>query len=81
LRRFQTLPKYLRRSQASEYLESRWGIRCSKNYLAKLGVVGGGPPFRRRNRDVLYEPAALDAWAEAKISGPVNSTAEELSAA
>jgi hypothetical protein len=72
--------KYLRRRLASQYLQDRWGIRCSPGYLAKLAVIGGGPPFRKANRDPLYAPADLDAWAESRISAPMNSTAE-LSAA
>jgi hypothetical protein len=75
--------KYLRRKEASEYLQNRWGIRCAPGYLAKLAVTGGGPPFRKRNRDPLYAPSDLDAWVESKIGPLVSSTAElaELSAA
>jgi hypothetical protein len=75
-----TYPKYLRRKQASQYLQEVWGIRCGHNTLAKLAVVGGGPRFHKAGRDPLYTPADLDAYAQAKISGPMSSTAE-LSAA
>jgi hypothetical protein len=73
-------PKYLRRKLASQYLQEHWGIRCGHNYLARLAVIGGGPVFHKSGRDPLYTIGDLDAWAESRISGPMNSTAE-LSAA
>jgi hypothetical protein len=68
--------KYLRRKLASQYLQDYWGIRCSPRYMAKLAVTGGGPPFRKANRDPLYDPADLDAWAQSKIGSLAHSTAE-----
>jgi hypothetical protein len=73
-------PKYLRRKRASQYLEDRWGIRCKPNYLAKLAVVGGGPPFRKANRDPLYDPKDLDTWAQERIGPLVHSTSERSAA-
>lgn len=67
---------YLSRKVASEYLFSTWGIKRSPNYLAKLAVIGGGPPFRKAGRDPLYAPSDLDAWALAKLGPLVRSTAE-----
>ena len=62
---------------ASSYLEKRWGVRRAPAYLAKLRVVGGGPAFRRvGSRDVAYEEAELDRWAESLISRPLRSTSE-----
>jgi hypothetical protein len=46
--------------------------------LAKLAVVGGGPPFSKAGRQVLYEQSALDEWALSRISAPVRSTSELL---
>ena len=45
--------------------------------LNKLRVVGGGPAFRKvGSKHIAYEEAALDAWAQGLISGPLNSTSE-----
>jgi hypothetical protein len=64
-------PTYLRRAQAADYVRSRWGIPCSQAHLNKLASLGGGPVFRRAGRWPLYIAADLDAWAEVKITGPV----------
>ena len=64
-------------TSASEYLRDRYGINRAPSYLQKLRVVGGGPEFRRiGGRDVAYEEAALDAWAQLLISKPLRSTSE-----
>ena len=69
-------PPFLRRHEAARYLKSRFGFGTSRT-LAKLACVGGGPPFRKvGSRIVLYEPAALDAWALSRISGPKQHTSE-----
>jgi hypothetical protein len=71
-----TTSKYLNRKAAREYLLSTWGLRRSVNYLAKLAVVGGGPAFRKANREPLYTPEDLDAWATELIGPRVHSTSE-----
>jgi hypothetical protein len=68
--------KYLNRKAASTYLLSTWGLRRSGNYLAKLAVVGGGPPFRKAGRDPLYTVEDLDGWASSLIGPRVRSTSE-----
>ena len=70
-------PNYLSRNFASEYLLITWGIKRSPKYLAKLAVIGGGPPFRKAGRDPLYAPPDLDAWVE-EIMGPVVRSTSEL---
>jgi excisionase family DNA binding protein len=48
--------------------------RCSKSYLDKLRVYGGGPPFLRiGKRKILYRKSDLDAWT---ASRRYNSTSE-----
>jgi hypothetical protein len=69
-------PKYRNRKQASLYLKEKWCLKRSPNYLAKLAVVGGGPAFRKANRDPLYTDEDLDAYAENQIGPRVNSTSE-----
>ena len=71
-----TTCKYLNRKAASEYLLAAWGLRRSVNYLAKLAVIGGGPAFRKANRDPLYTTEDLDAWASSLIGPRVGSTSE-----
>jgi hypothetical protein len=67
---------YLRRRAAAEYMRKNCGIPCSAKTLAKLACIGGGPVYRRFGRIPLYLIADLDAYAEAKISKPVQSTSE-----
>lgn len=66
---------YLRREEAAQYLQARYG-QYTRDTLAKLAVVGGGPPFRKLGQRPLYRPADLDAWARARMSKLVHSTAE-----
>lgn len=68
--------RYLRRTEAAAYVRLRWGMPCSRQWLAKLAVTGGGPVFRKAGRTPLYAPADLDAWAEARIGAPQRSTSD-----
>jgi len=63
----------LRRTQAAEYIVANFGFPLSPKTLAKLAVVGGGPPFKRAGRFPLYDADHLDAWAEGKI-GPLQTS-------
>jgi hypothetical protein len=70
-------PKYLNRPAASEYLQSRYGLRCSKQTLAKYATVGGGPEYiPAGSRQILYTQQALDNWAAARMGKPRRSTSE-----
>jgi hypothetical protein len=71
---------YLRRDQAATYIQETCGFPCSRQWLAKLAVTGGGPAFRKASRFPLYDRADLDDWARNRIGQRVRSTAE-LSAA
>ena len=71
-----SLSPYMRRRQAAEYLRTVCGIPCTEKTLAKLASVGSGPIYRLFGRIPLYAPADLHAYAQAKISAPVRSTAE-----
>ena len=64
---------FLRRSDAAAYITERYG---SRQWLAKLAVIGGGPLFRKAGRYPIYEPSELDRWAEARIGPPQRSTSE-----
>jgi hypothetical protein len=71
-----SIPVYLRRRSAAEYLRQHWGVPCSEKTLAKLACVGGGPAYHRFGRIPLYTRADLDEFARAKIGNPVRSTSE-----
>jgi hypothetical protein len=68
--------RFLRRSEAAQYVHDVWGYPLSPKTLAKWAVVGGGPTFRKAGRFPLYDPAQLDEWVKAKLSRPVKSTSE-----
>jgi hypothetical protein len=68
-------PKYMRRKEAAARLRGRYGWG-GYSTLAKLAMTGDGPPMRKVGHMVLYDILELDAWAEAKISGPRYSTSE-----
>jgi hypothetical protein len=73
----QTQPEsvvFLRRIAAAKYIQDRYGLRCSKQTLAKLATLGGGPIFRSAGRTPLYAPADLDEWALSRIGKPRTST-------
>lgn len=72
----QRIVKLLRRDEAAAYLEATHGQPCTKQYLAKLAVTGGGPNFQKAGRFPLYAPKELDRWALARLTKPVASTAE-----
>jgi hypothetical protein len=68
--------RLLRRSEAANYVQERWGYPLSPKTLAKLAVVGGGPKFRKASRFPLYEVVWLDEWVRSKLSLPVSSTSD-----
>lgn len=71
-----TPPNYLRRKDAAFYITGRWGFPCSRQWLAKLAVVGGGPLYRKAGRTPIYAPSDLDAWAIERIGAPQRSTSD-----
>lgn len=52
------LPAFLTNSEAAEFL------RLSPRTLEKQRVTGGGPPFRKFGRRVLYSRTDLQLWAD-----------------
>ena len=70
--------RFLRRKQAADYISRSWGIPLSPRTLAKLAVVGGGPPFRKAGRFPMYEPADLDAWVERRLGPKRTSTSDRV---
>jgi hypothetical protein len=74
-------PVFLRRADAADYLQQKYGLRCAKQTLAKLAVLGGGPVFRNAGRVPLYAPKDLDDWALSRIGKPRTSTSTLVDAA
>jgi hypothetical protein len=68
--------RFLRRRQAAQYLRDKWGVPCAEKTLAKLAVIGGGPPYRIFGRMPLYDSETLDAWVRSKLSPQFTSTSE-----
>jgi len=66
--------RFLRRAEAATYVTERYGFPCSRQWLAKLAVVGGGPVFRKAGRYPIYRPVDLDRWAQARIGPEQHST-------
>jgi hypothetical protein len=67
--------RFIRRPEAARYLKDKYGFGASRT-LAKGVVTGDTPVFHKAGRIVLYTREALDAWALAKISGPLKSSSE-----
>lgn len=67
---------YLARADAALYVRNTYAFPCSRQWLAKLAVVGGGPVYRKAGRTPLYAPGDLDEWASARIGSPQRSTSE-----
>lgn len=73
--------QFLRRDEAAAYIRENYKMPCAKAYLDVLASVGGGPAFRRIGRWPVYERSDLDAWAKARMTKKVRSTAELRGAA
>lgn len=66
----------LRRKDVPAYLAEKHGIPVALATLCKLATIGGGPVMQYSGRIPLYHVDDLDAWAQARLSKPVKSTAE-----
>jgi hypothetical protein len=68
----------LDRAQSAQALTEH-GFKTAKSTLATLASRGGGPTFQKFGKaHVLYRWADLVAWAQKRLSQPVNSTSELL---
>jgi hypothetical protein len=65
----------LTRVAAAEALTTA-GFPVSSATLATKATRGGGPPFQRFGRVPLYRWGDLLAWAESRLSAPMQSTSE-----
>ena len=69
-------PARMRRKMASEYLFEEHGVSLSPATLAKLAVVGGGPPFRKDGPFPIHERDDLDIYALKRL-GPLRASTSE----
>lgn len=67
--------KKLSRHEAAGFL-TLLGYPTAPAQLATLASKGGGPPYQKWGRVVIYSPSELRAWAEARRSMPRRSTSE-----
>lgn len=67
---------WLRRKEASRYLQERYNISRTPGTLAKLAHVGGGPKFQYVGRIPMYPVDALDDWATGLFSQVLSSTSD-----
>ncbi len=68
--------RFLRRADAATYVQQRWGMPCSRAWLAKLAVTGGGPLFQKAGKFPVYMTANLDDWAQSRLSSLKRSTSD-----
>jgi hypothetical protein len=68
----------LRRKRCAEELTAH-GFPVAEKTLATKASRGGGPPYRKFGRLVLYRWGDVLAWAEAQLSPPVRSSSELVS--
>jgi len=69
------MSKYLNRKEAAAHLKQQ-GYPVAAGTLAKLAVIGGGPPYACFGRRPMYTTADLDAWAESRLSAPRRNTSD-----
>lgn len=70
-----TFPR-LTRSELSEYLKQKHGLRYSEGTLATYATRGTGPDYVRVGRQALYEPAAVDLWVKKIMSRPARKASD-----
>jgi len=74
-----TLQQKLRRSAAAQYIRDTYGVPMSASTLAKLAVVGGGPPYVKVSRYTCYSVTDLEEWVHSRTSGKRRSTSDVAS--
>lgn len=66
---------YVLRREAADYL-TKQGYPIRASYLQKLATIGGGPVYRKFGNRALYTPSDLLAWAESRLTTPIQNTSE-----
>jgi hypothetical protein len=52
------------------------GYQISPATLATMAVRGGGPPFQKFGKHVVYRFGDALAWAKSRLSAPMRSTSD-----
>jgi hypothetical protein len=65
----------LRRDDCATTL-TRAGFPISPKTLATMASRGGGPPYHKFGRAVVYRWSEVLAWAEARLSPPMSSSSD-----
>ncbi len=66
----------LRRKEASQYLDWKFGINIAPATLAKMASVGGGPRYHKFGRVPLYPLSELNDWAEQRLGRLLSSSSD-----
>ena len=69
--------KLLRRTEASQYLKTTWGINRAAPTLATDAMSGRGPAYTCISHRAFYTTASLDAWAKLQMCAP-SSKAKQI---
>ena len=69
-------PEKLSRQQACTYLQSRWGLSYAVYTLSAYASRGTGPEYQKAGPFAVYTRAALDEWAQSKLSGPAHKASD-----
>ena len=69
------LEMLLRRTQLAAALTAK-GFPITTATLETMATRGGGPPYQKFGRHVLYRWGAALTWAQARLSAPRWSTSE-----
>lgn len=66
---------YLRRAEAAQYLQQRYGCYTVQS-LAVLACKGGGPVYSKIGKFPLYRPTDLDSWMQSRMTRRVAHNGE-----
>jgi hypothetical protein len=66
---------YVNRAALSQAL-AEMGLIVAVPTLTTWATRGGGPPFRKFGKKIVYDLAAAVAWAESRMTPAVTSSAE-----
>ena len=73
---FEPGERLLRRADAARYLREKFSFPCSTQWLAKLAVIGGGPPYYKAGRNPVYTTPHLDVWGKNRLGRLRRSTSD-----
>lgn len=63
------------RVELAAWLKAR-GFVCTVSTLETMCSRGGGPPFMKAGRRVLYRVADVETWLATKLTGPFTSSSD-----